>query len=133
MTAPHLGDPLPSAQGDYNQGVRSSLQRIVQQLLHASSAGGVVTLDAIGDAIGVLAISSTEVDEIIEALEKAGRTVSSPARDGVDDLRRVLNAARQLREAHGRAPTVEELASKARLEPAAVRAALMLAEVMGRS
>jgi hypothetical protein len=105
-------------------------------LLAAGPAGveaAVVTLDAIGDAIGVLTVSQDEIDEIMHAIERAGRRVVGPegARNEAT-LRTVLDVARVLRAETGKAPTPGQIAARAGLEEERVRHALALARVMSK-
>jgi DNA-binding MarR family transcriptional regulator len=112
--------------------VRAELQSIVDALLAKSAPGEAVSLDQLGEAVGDRAVSQDEIEAMLAALERAGRPVSSPRRDGRADLHTVLRAARALREQHGRPATVAELSAHTGLSPEAVRSALALAQVMGR-
>ena len=113
--------------------LRPKLQVIVRQLLENSEDRRTIEIDAIGDAIGVTAIDSTEIDAILSALEAAGRRVLAPdGARGVSALKAVISTAVSLRAALGRAPTVEEIAARAGLAETDVRHALLLAKVMGR-
>lgn len=113
--------------------LRAELRRIVEGLVGSTVAGGEVTLDALGDAIGAMAITPIEIEQVIDAVEAAGRTVgSAPGGDGEARLVRVLGAARELRAELGRAPTAGEVAERAQMSLEAVRHALALARVMQR-
>jgi len=113
--------------------LRIELQRVVDQLLIASEASREVTLDALGEAVGVLSVSYTEVDMLIAELEAQGRSVVSPPKEqGEELLRALLISVRQLAPELGRRPTQTEIAAHAGLTPEQVRHALLLAKVMQR-
>ncbi len=113
--------------------MRAELTALVDDLLAGSAGSGEVTLDDIGDALGTRAVSSEEIDAILDALEAAGRRIAEPeARDRVRDLRVVVAAARELTASLGRRPTTEEIASATKLAATDIRTALLLARVMGR-
>jgi hypothetical protein len=113
--------------------VRDELRRVVDALLAASEDSRQVTLDAVGDAIGTLAVDARDVEAIFDALEAAGRRIGAPSGShGESRLREVLVAARALRAELGRAPTAEEVAARSGLSLDAVRHALALAKVMQR-
>jgi hypothetical protein len=103
----------------------------VERLLAESSSAPLVTLDAIGDAIGATPVTYDQIERIVERLENAGRTVGQPPLDLTADLRRVLLTARDLRQRLGRAPRIAELATEAELPLVAVIAALRFARTMG--
>jgi uncharacterized protein YidB (DUF937 family) len=111
--------------------VRAELQAIVDALLAASAASGEVQLDAVGEAIGAMAITAPEIEAIIDALDKAGRKLVGPEGGaGEDRLKAVVAAARTLTPALGRKPTVAEIATQSGLSEAEVRHALALVKVM---
>ncbi len=112
----------------------SSIEEVVELLLSQSEAGGRVTLDAIGDALGARAVTTEEIDAVVVRLEKAGRIVGEEAQEGagVARLRKVVETARTLRSELGRTATPEEIAARAGLDLGAVRHALELAKVMQR-
>jgi uncharacterized protein YidB (DUF937 family) len=111
--------------------VRAELQAIVDALLAASAASGEVQLDAVGEAIGAMAITAPEIEAIIDALDKAGRRLVGPEGGaGEDRLKAVVAAARTLTPALGRKPTVAEIATQSGLSEAEVRHALALVKVM---
>ena len=113
--------------------MRPELERIVQSLLAATAAGDTVELDAIGEAVGAMAISADEIDALFAALEEKGRHVASPEGGrGEASLARVLDAARALRAELGRPPRSEEIARRAGLSAAEVQHALALARVIQR-
>ncbi len=92
-----------------------------------------VSLDAMGEAIGLVPVSTDDVDTLMTALEKAGRRVVGPeGARGVGNLRRVIPAARTLAATLGRKPTLAEIAAEAGIGEDDVRHALALGRVMGR-
>jgi len=113
--------------------LRAELKLIVDDLLRSSADAGEVSLDAIGDAIGVRAVSMDEVDAMIEALESAGRAVVG-AGDlrGEASLRAVVTSIRALSGSLGRRPNHREIADHASLTLEQVRHALFLARIMQR-
>ena len=113
--------------------LRAELRAIVEALLASTPRGGAVSIDAFGEAIGLRAVGTEEIDAMMAALEGAGRTVAAPeGARGVGHLRAVLDAARALRLELGRVPTADEIAARAGIDAAAVRHALELAKVMQR-
>jgi DNA-directed RNA polymerase sigma subunit (sigma70/sigma32) len=111
----------------------TKLAPILARLLAESADSRQVTLDEVGEAIGVLAVSTDDVDALLAALEKEGRQVKGPeGQRGVGNLRKVLPAARALTGSLGRAPTPAELAELTGLSEDDVRHALALGRVMGR-
>lgn len=113
--------------------LRPHLASILAALLASSEGAGEVTLDEIGEAVGVTAVSLEDVDALLVALEGAGRRVSGPqGARGVGNLRRVLPEARALAASLGRRPTLAELAARTGLSEEEVRHALALGRVMGR-
>jgi hypothetical protein len=103
------------------------------RLLVRSERSKKVTLDEVGEAIGVVVVSTEDVDLLFGALEKAGRAVVGPeGQRGVGHLQRVLPAARALAASLGRPPTRAELAERTGLSEDEVKHALALGQVMGR-
>lgn len=99
----------------------------------AATGQGDVSLDVIGEAIGVQAVTAEEIAWLIDALEARGFTVGgAPAPSAIAGLRKVVPAARALRERLGRSPTSAEIADEAGLGGDEVRRALLLARVMSR-
>jgi hypothetical protein len=110
--------------------LRAELRKIVEQLL---AGGDDVSIDAIGEAIGVRAVSVPEVDAIIQALEDAGRTVVGAGElRGEESLRAVVGSIRTLSGSLGRKPSSMEIAEHAGLTVEQVRHALFLARIMQR-
>lgn len=113
--------------------LRSELQAIVEALLAASADTREVTLDAIGNAIGVRAITPPEIDDLLAALEAGGRSITGPEGGaGENRLKAVVAAARALAPELGRSATVAEIAARAGLSVVEVRHALTLLKVMQR-
>jgi hypothetical protein len=113
--------------------VKPELEAVLKQLLDASDGDGEVSLDAMGEALGTHAISTDDVDEIMRALETAGRKVIGPEGGGGEDrLKIVVTTARTLVGELGRKPSVAEIASRSHLSEEDVRHALALVKVMQR-
>jgi len=111
--------------------VDPNLQAIVDRLLAVHQDR--VELDAIGEAIGTLAIDTAGIEAILDAIEAAGRTIVAPSGGtGIAALRKVVPAARLLSKELGRTARVPEIAARAGLSEAEVRQALLLAKVMSR-
>lgn len=113
--------------------LRPAIRDVATALLRASEDRRAVTLDEIGEALGVLAVSADEIDALMAELETAGRTIEAPdVAAGESRLRIVLAIARTLRAELGRTPRPEEIAARASIPLEAVRHALALAKVMQR-
>lgn len=113
--------------------LRAELVAVVERLLAASDEGASISLDAIGDAIGALAVSQVEIDVILDVLEERGRRVTSnEGGHGERHLHLVLAAARALVVELGRRPSTAEIATRSGLELEDVRHALALARIMQR-
>ena len=110
--------------------MRPAVAAIFERLL--VSAGPLVSLDAIGEAIGVEQISPSEIEELFEALEAAGREIDSTAPNIRLHLALVLREARRLRSQQASSPSVTSLAEATKLTEREVRAALLYASVLGR-
>jgi hypothetical protein len=109
------------------------LEPIAKALLDASETSRSITIDAIGDAIGVVPVSTDDVDALLTVLEDAGRTIVAPeGQRGVKNLQRVLAAVRELAARDGRKPGIAEIAAHTGIDPRDVRHALALGRVMGR-
>jgi hypothetical protein len=116
-----------------NHSLPPSLREVFASLLAASEQTRVVELDAVGEALGVLAVSYDEIDALISALEAAGRSVQGPLGGGTEGrLKRVVEASRALSQENGRRPTLREVALRADLSEEQVRHALALLRVMQR-
>lgn len=113
--------------------MKPEVRAALEMLLEGSAASGEVSLDQMGDALGTHSISTDDVDEIMMALEKAGRRVVGPEGGGGEDrLRIVVTTARALVAELGRKPKVEEIAARSGLSADEVRQALALSQVMQR-
>lgn len=113
--------------------MKPELRAVLDALLAESKDTSEVSLDALGEALGTHAISTDDVDEIMRALEGAGRKVIGPEGGGGEDrLKIVLTTARALMSELGRKPRVEEIAERSGLGVDEVRQALALAQVMQR-
>lgn len=113
--------------------MKPELQAVLDALLAESKDKNEVSLDALGEALGTHAISTDDVDEIMRALEDAGRKVIGPEGGGGEDrLKVVVSTARALVAELGRKPRVEEIAQRSGLSVDEVRQALALSQVMQR-
>ncbi len=113
--------------------LRPELATVVDDLLRGTARGDVITLDAIGEAIGVRAASADEIDLMMSMLEEQGRqVVSEEGGRGEAKLKSVLDAARVLRAELGRAPRHDEIAARAGMSREDVQHALSLARIMQR-
>lgn len=91
----------------------------------------VVTLDAIGEAIGTEAVTLQDIEALVDHLEARGAEVGGPNEPNLPELlKRVLEVARELKMA-GTQPTLERVAKASGLSPRAVRVALLYADVLG--
>lgn len=117
----------------YENAVRPELRKIVDELLEASADSHEIHLDAVGEAIGARAITTPEIEAIMDALDAAGRRLVGPkGGDGEARLKTVVATARALQPELGRKPTVAEIADRSGLTEAEVRHALTLAKVVQR-
>lgn len=117
-------------------GLRVELQEVVERLLEESAAAGTdqISLDQIGDAIGARAVSTLDVDFVIDALEQAGRVVAAGDKPrGEEHLHRVIRSIRELSAKLGRRPSPLEIAEHAGLSQSDVSHALQLTRIMQRS
>jgi 2-hydroxychromene-2-carboxylate isomerase len=113
--------------------LRAELTAVIEKLIRAGRAKRAISLDALGDAIGTLAVSYPEIDAMISALEARGYQVVAPDNPrGEQHLREVLAAARALSGELGRRPNVGEICQRSGLDPEQVKHALMLARIMQR-
>ena len=111
----------------------AQLEAALQKLLAESEDSREVHLDRIGEAIGLAAAGTDDVEQLLARLEAKGRRVVAPqGGDGERKLARVLEAARALRTKLGRTPRPAEIAAETGLSEDDVRHALGLAQVMGR-
>lgn len=113
--------------------LRPELNRIVDELAAASGTTHEVALDALGEAIGTLAVSYVEIDAMIDALEAKGlRVTAASDRRGEADLRTLLMAIKAFSAEFGRRPSVAELSERVPLSSEQVKHALVMARVMQR-
>jgi hypothetical protein len=113
--------------------LRPELGSIVDDLVAASGVSREVSLDALGDAIGTLAVSYVEIDAMIGALEaKHLRVTAGSERRGEADLRTLLQAVRAFSAEFGRRPSIAEVSERVGLSSEQVKHALVLARVMQR-
>jgi len=113
--------------------LRKELRAIVDRLIATSEASRQVSLDALGQAIGVQSISYAEIDAMISALEARGRKVEAASGGrGEEYLRLVVPAVRSLSSELGRRPSPSEISLRTRLSLEQVRHALLLARIMQR-
>jgi hypothetical protein len=111
--------------------LRPELQPIVDAL--AGPGRSEVTLDELAAAIDTRAVSTADIDALMEALEERGVAVRAPGPvDLPAELARVIGAAKGLSAELGRRPTSDEIAARAGLDRAAVRRALLYARVLSR-
>ena len=109
------------------------LQAVLDKLLANSNSEGFVALDTIGEAVGAMSITHTEIEDLIDALESAGRRVDTrETGSAVIHLRAVLVAARALKADGVANPNVQRIAEHSGLSRQAVGQALALARVMQR-
>jgi hypothetical protein len=114
--------------------LRTELGPVLTTLLEMSEASMRVELDAIGTAIGSMAVSTDDIDALMRELERRGREIVAPSGGGAEQsLGRVVAAARRLKSALTRRPTLAEVAEEAKLSSEQVLIALALLRVMQRS
>ena len=113
--------------------MRRELQAIIDQLVTASEASRTISLDELGQAIGLKSVSYAEIDAMIGALEARDRRVEATTEGrGEEYLKLVVEAVRTLSREHGRRPSLNEIALRTRLSLDQVRHALLLARIMQR-
>lgn len=109
------------------------MQAILDELLARHRAEGRVHLDDMAEVIGTRAVSHDEVDALIAALEAEGlRVGEAPNEEDLARMRAVIEGARTLRKALGRAPTVAEIAAASGQPAHVVRRALEDVQRAGR-
>lgn len=113
--------------------LRVELQNVVTKLLVESERTTDVALDHIGDALGTLSVSTDEIDGIFKELENAGRRVVAPPGGGGEArLKRVIDAARALKQESTTRPTLRAVCERAELTRDDVLNALFLLRIMQR-
>ena len=109
------------------------MSELLLAILAGTKPGDAIELDAIGEAIGIRAITSEEIDALLTAIEQSGRKVVARAGGGGEaNLKRVLEVARTLRAELGRAPRASEIAARTDLSLLDVQHALALARIIQR-
>jgi hypothetical protein len=112
--------------------MRSDLESVLVQLLTRNARDGSVDIDDFAETLGVLAVTTDEIDELMTRFETEGGRLTSPEGGGGQDrLKVVLEAARALRIELGRLPTAAEIAARTGLNVEQVRHALALGRTMG--
>ncbi len=112
---------------------RPEIAAVLAKLLAESERTRVIPLDAVGEAIGQHAISTDEIDALFSALEQRGRTIASPAGgSGENLLKRVVAAARELKQGAPRRLTIHDVAQQAGITRDQVISALALLHIMQR-
>jgi hypothetical protein len=116
--------------------LRKDIAAIVDALIAGSRQNDTISIDAIGAAIGAMAITAEEIDAVFTALENAKRSIGGPqGARGEANLKKVVAAARALRDErgpNGAKPTTRDIAEKAALSIEDVTFALALLRVMQR-
>ncbi len=110
--------------------LRVELQTVVDALLKRPEQA--LPLDAICDAIGVMAITSEEIGLVLDELEARGRTVAESPTGARESLMTVLRSARELKQTLGRSPTSREIAAHSGLSEESVRLGLLFATLLQR-
>ena len=113
--------------------VHPDLRAVADTLITNSEDRGEVTLDEIGEAIGARSFSTDDIDHLLTMLERGKRRIMAPrGGGGTADLKRVITAARAVQLRTRKRASVDEICAETGLGAATVRAALLLARVMGR-
>lgn len=117
--------------------LRPALHLVYHALLEESRETHEITLDDVARAVGTVAVSSAEVEELFDALEAEGRVVVDTRDDGArvspkESLATVLAAAREIAKDTGKKPTIADLSVHTGLGEETVRAALRFATIMAR-
>jgi hypothetical protein len=109
------------------------LSRIVNAIVEKTDAAATISIDALGEAIGLEVASAADVDEMITLLEKSGLHVDARGgARGENNLRIVLAEARAIARETGARATVSFIAERTGLSIEEVNHALALAKVMQR-
>ncbi len=104
------------------------VERMVAELL--PHGGRTVSLDEIGEVMGVAQVGSLEVERLISCLESAGATILASETEGlVSVLQKVIKTAQFLRK-EGKRPSAENISERSGLSARAVRVALLYADVL---
>lgn len=113
--------------------LRPELVAVVDGLLADRAKKTPIELDAIGEAIGTLAVSADEIDLMLRAIELRGFTIATrEGGNGEAILKTVVTTARTLRSELGRPPKPAEIAERSGLSIVHVQHALSLVRIMQR-
>lgn len=111
--------------------MRREIEEVLQKLL--AQPGPQLSLDAVGEALGTLAVTVDEVDHLMRTLEQHGRVVDEGATASPSThLAVTLTSARRLRISLNRPPTPDEIAADAGISVTSVRSALLFARILQR-
>ena len=111
--------------------LRKELVAVGESLLARSP--DVLSLDAIGEALGTLNVDSEEIDALFSWLEARGRSIGDGSLGKAStSLAGVLRAARTLKASLGRTPSASEIAEHSGLALDAVRRALLFSQIVQR-
>jgi hypothetical protein len=113
-----------------NGSVRRAIAAILSRILESESR--VVSLDFIGETIGIEAITAAEIEELFRAIEGKGRTIGTLTPNVREHLGLVLREARQLKSEKRETPDIAAIAKATGLSPGEVHAALLFASVLSR-
>ena len=111
--------------------MRPELAEVLAALLEAAGDGP-LDLDQFAKVIGAAALDSDEIDFLFGDLEARGHTVVAPEGGASSRLKRVLQAARELRGELGRTPRPAEIAERAGMPESDVQIALAFARTLGQ-
>ena len=104
--------------------MRADVQAIIDELVALHKLGEAVfpvDLNEVARVIGLRSVSYEEVERIVDALEAQGLCVGEDlSAVDVETLRRLMDAARELRQELGRPPSGAELGAKTGLPEATV-------------
>ena len=113
--------------------MRAEVARVMASLLVTSEKSKTISLDEIGEALGVMAITAEEIDVLVVTLESRGRRILGPSGGGGESrLKVVIATARDLRAELSRPPKPAEIAARASMTEQEVRHALALAKVISK-
>jgi hypothetical protein len=110
--------------------LRPELVAVVESVV--ASGASRISLDALSEAIGAMAIALEEIELLISEIESRGITVGDDAPPAMTHLPQVLGAARTLRAEFGRTPTSSEIAERSGLRVEEVRVALFAVTILQR-
>jgi hypothetical protein len=111
--------------------VRPELAEALAALLEAAEEGP-IDLDQFARIIGAAALDNDEIDLLFGDLEARGHEVVAPEGGASSRLKRVLEAARELRGELGRTPRAAEIAERAGMLESDVQIALAFAKMLGK-